>query len=154
MENFVDGKHPVVLESSEIAQLIKDTPRASKSEVDSYHKLIIQRLDYRNILSVPSIEHRQLHQQIWLISFIVYNEYKDANMAYIDFLTKPTKDKNGEYPSERVRFDIHYDKFYIQPYLEREEKRMKWAKQTDAKVREDVQNDIHKPLEEVVIAID
>ena len=154
MVDCVSGKNPVVIESCEIAQLIRDTPFGPKYQVDSYHKPIIQRLDSEYIIPVPSIEHRQLHQQIWLQSFTVYNGYKDANSAYIDFLTKPTKDKNGEYPSERIRFDIYYDKHYIQPFLEMTEKRIKWARDTDARAREDTFRGLNRNLEEIAVAID
>ncbi len=154
MVHCVDGKDPIVAESCEIAQMIKDTPIASKYEVDLYHKLIIQRLDSEKIIPVPSIDHRQAHQQIWLMAFTIYNNYPDTNSAFMDFLTKPARDKNGEYTCERERFDIHYDKFYIEPYLGREDQRLKWAKDTDIKIRIDVQNGLHKSLEEVAVAID
>lgn len=147
-------KDPIVVETCEISQLIKDTPRSHKEEVEVYHKEIIKRLDSNEIISVPSLPHRQLHQQIWLMSFTIYNKYFDTNSAYIDFLTKSTRDKNGEYPCERVRFDVYYDQFYITPYLKREEQRIAWAKDTDRKVREDVTNGLHKNLEDVFITVD
>lgn len=154
MVDCVEGKSPIVIENCEIAQLILDTPRADKSEVNNYHKPIIQRIDSGRIIPVPSVHHRDLHQQIWLMSFTIYNRYPDTNSAYIDYLTKPTRDRNGEYPSERARFDIHYDKFYIQPYLENEAKRFKWAIDTDDKVRRDVSQDLRVRLEEIAVAID
>ena len=141
----------------EISKLIRDTPKADKPIVDDYHKEIIQRIDHNKIIVIPSMEHRQLHQQIWLMSFTIYNSYSDINKACIDFMSKPTKDKKGEYPSERVRFDIYYDKFYVKPHLEsleKEEKRIKWAKDIDANIRKDTEREMHKSLEEVTISID
>jgi|SRR3989338_1464592 len=108
----------------DFSKIIKDTPRESKENVDAYHCRIIQLIDYSNLFKIPSMEHRNLHQQIWLSAFMVFNNYPNFNEAFLSFMKEEGRGYRGKFESQRNRFNVWYDGKYIQPFLNSSE--YKW----------------------------
>jgi len=90
-------------EKNEIFIMIRNTPRVGLDVVSKYHEEIIKKLDCGEIISVPSSEHRNLHQQIWMKGHEIYNAQLNEQTARLNFV------KN----EQRERFDLWYAKTYI-----------------------------------------
>ncbi|MFA6022941.1 MAG: hypothetical protein WC781_02530 [Candidatus Pacearchaeota archaeon] len=138
----------------EISQMIKETPCAGRKEVEEYHSKIINILDSGNIVEVPSIEHRNLHQQIWIAGFMVHNGCKDFNDAFLRFNKEEIQNgKDREFKTQRTRFDIWYDKKYIDSYIEQNSRRYNWAVQVQKQAEEEASKIVEKPLSELIVEI-
>jgi hypothetical protein len=83
--------------------MLSETPRADSEEVSKYHDEIINLLDSGDIISIPSEMHRNLHQKMWMIGYMIYNHIQDRNKASFEFINS----------SERENFDIWYAYNYI-----------------------------------------
>jgi len=127
-------------------RVIKATPRRSKEDVDAYHSRIIQLVDYSKLFKVPSMEHRNIHQQIWLSAFMVFNDYQDFNEAFLYFMKEEGRGYMGKFKSQRNRFNVWYDGNYIQPFLNSPEYR--WAMrmhEEDERLSEDI---LHRSIDD------
>ncbi|MDO8467677.1 MAG: hypothetical protein Q7S56_01870 [Nanoarchaeota archaeon] len=116
---------------------IRDTPRASKNEVEFYHSNLIGRIDS----AIPlGLHHRMLHQAIWLSGFMIYNNYSDLDSA-----------EEGYNDSGQItRFDIWYARNYAE--LHKEESNG-WIRAILDQAEEEAQKYYSHHLNEVVVAL-
>ncbi len=86
----------------ELSLKIANTPRDSRDVVEKYHTQIILELDSEDIISVPSPEHRNLHQTLWMNGYGIYNQLPllDAPLNFVE-------------SEQRERFDVWYVVTYI-----------------------------------------
>ena len=141
------------MEKTEISDLIRATPRDIEEKVRNYHAEIIKRLDSGAIITVPSLEHRNFHQEMWIFSFMIYNGYESFNEAVIHFFTEESRGDKGEFGSQKTRFGIWYDKTYIKPYLAKTSEQYRWAQVVDNVTAQESDKILHKPLDEVVVRV-
>jgi len=146
-------KEEIDKERIEISDLIRATPKDAEEKVRNYHSEIVKRLDNGVIITVPSLDHRNLHQEMWIVSFMIYNNYDNQQKAFVDFLNKPIRWPEGQVEPERLRFDIFYEKNYIQPYLAKTSKQYKWASRVDETTQKEVDSIFHKSLNDVTVEI-
>lgn len=145
----------------DIANAIKNTPWASKDEVERYHGTIKKIMDSGNIVLVPSQAHRNLHQEMWLNGHGVYNGYHDSNEAFKSFGGLDANVSNNL--KEIERFGAWYFQTYLLSFIkenldlfcrgENLSPTFWWAIDTMRSADKQIYASTHKHLNEISIAI-
>ena len=116
---------------------IRDTPRASKNYVESYHSNLIGRIDS----SIPlGLHHKMLHQAIWISGYMIYNDFPNLDRAEEGYVNS----------GQITRFDIWYARNYAESH---KEERNAWVISILNQAEEEAQKYYGHHLDEVVVAL-
>ena len=89
---------------NELNLMIKNTPRDCEECVRNYHEGILKKLDSEEIIKIPSPFHRNLHQNMWMIGYAIYNNQYNLDESNLEFITES---------EQRKKFDVWYVMKYI-----------------------------------------